>query len=149
MANERDLDKIIMDASVSFGYNELKVEQHKALKAFVEGRDVFVALPTGYGESLCYALLPAIFDSKKKLAEKTSICMIVSPLIALMKDQSNFFIKKGISSGFVSNIESINKDMRRKIRKGECQLVFISPEALFLDPEWRRSCLVIYTEQTW
>ena len=45
MANERDLDKIIMDASVSFGY--------KALKAFVEGRDVFVALPTGYGKSLC------------------------------------------------------------------------------------------------
>ena len=138
MANERDLDKIIMDASVSFGYNELKVEQHKALKAFVEGRDVFVALPTGYGKSLCYALLPAIFDSKKELVEKTSICMIVSPLIALMKDQSNFFIKKGISSGFVSDIESINKDMRRKIRKGECQLVFISPEALFLNTEWRR-----------
>ena len=55
-----------------------------------------------------------------------------------MKDQSNFFIKKGISSGFVSDIESINKDMRRTIRKGECQLVFISPEALFLNTEWRR-----------
>ena len=138
MANEKDLDKIIMDASVSFGYNELKVEQHQALKAFVEGRDVFVAIPTGYGKSLCYALLPAIFDSKKGLVGKTSICMIVSPLIALMKDQSNVFIKKGISSGFVSDIESINKDMKRKIRKGECQLVFIIPEALFLDTEWRR-----------
>ena len=138
MANERDLDKIIMDASVSFGYNELKVEQHKALKAFVEGRDVFVALPTGYGNP--YAMLCCLLylTLKKNWLKKTSTCMIVSPLIALMKDQSNFFIKKGISSGFMSDIESINKDMRRKIRKGECQIVFISPEALFLDTEWRR-----------
>ena len=141
MANEREQDKIIMDASVSFGYNELKVEQHKALKAFVEGRDVFVALPTSYGKSLCYALLHAIFDSKKELVEKTSICMTVSPLIAWMKDQSNFFIKKGIP-GFVSDIESINKDMKRKIRKGECQLDFWT-----LNGE--ECCLVIYTKQTW
>ena len=67
-----------MDASVSFGNNELKLEQHKALKAFVEGRDVFVALPTGYGKSLCYALLPAIFDSKKELVEKNNIHLYVS-----------------------------------------------------------------------
>ena len=65
MANERNLDKIIMDASVSFGYNELKVEQHKALKAFIEGRDVFVALPTGYGKSLCYALLHVYLTLRK------------------------------------------------------------------------------------
>ena len=51
-----------------------------------------------------------------------------------MKDQSTFFYK-GISSGFVGDIESINKDMRKKL---ECQLVFISPKALFLDTGWRR-----------
>ena len=107
------------------------------LKSFVEGRDVFVSLPTGYGKSLCYALLPAIFNMRNRLTEKTSICLIVSPLIALMKDQSVLFAQKGITAAFVSDKETTDKETRRRIRRGECQLVFISPEALFLTAEWR------------
>ena len=79
------------------------------MKAFVEGNDVLVVLPTGYGKSLCYALLPSFFDMKRGLVEKTSICMIVSPLIALMKDQSASFTVKGISAGNVSDKESTKK----------------------------------------
>ena len=115
-----------------------KRKAKKAIKAFVEGNDVFVSLPTGYGKSLCYALLPSVFDKKRRLAERTSIAMIVSPLIALMKDQSSSFTEKGIVSGYVSDKESTDKETKRKIVKGECQLVHISPEALFLSTEWRR-----------
>ena len=75
---------------------------------------------------------------KEGLEEKTSICMVVSPLVALMNDQSASFAVKGISAGYVSDKESTGKEARRKILKGECQLVFISPEALFLTTEWRR-----------
>ena len=64
--------------------------------------------------------------------------MIVSPLIALMKDQSSSFTEKGIVSGYVSDKESTDKETKRKIVKGECQLVHISPEALFLSTECRR-----------
>ena len=98
-----NLDKIIDGAASSAGYPSLKVEQRKALKAFAEDRDVFVSLPTGYGKSSCYALLPAVFDRKKNLPEKTSIVVIVSPLVALMKDQTSSFTAKGISACYVSD----------------------------------------------
>lgn len=132
------IDEVITKAAGSLGYSDLKQEQKLALKAFVGERDVFVALPTGYGKSLCYALLPLIFDMRRGLVERTSICMVVSPLIALMKDQSISFTAKGISAAYVSDKESTDKETRRKIVKGEYQLVFISPEALFLATEWRR-----------
>ena len=138
MAESPSIDELIVKAAQSLGYSDLKQEQKAVLKSFVEGKDVFVALPTGYGKSLCYALLPWIFDMKRGLVEKTSICMIVSPLIALMKDQSTSFTSKGISAAYVSDKESTDRDTKRKIIKGECQLVFISPEALFLATEWRR-----------
>ena len=91
------------------------------------------------GKSLCYALLPAIFDMKRGLAESpSSIVMVVSPLIALMKDQCTSFAQKGITAGHVSDKEATDRETRRRIQRGECQLVFISPEALFLTMEWRR-----------
>ena len=89
-----DIDNIIDDAASSIGYPALKLEQRRVLKAFVEGKDVFVSLPTGYGKSLCYALLPFVFDVKNKLKERTSIVMIVSPLVALMKDQAKVFTER-------------------------------------------------------
>ena len=60
-----DLDQIIDEAASSAGYSSVKTEQRNALKAFAKGRDVFVSLPTGHGKSLCYALLPAVFDLKR------------------------------------------------------------------------------------
>ena len=128
---------ILDEAAASLGYT-LKNEQKKVLHAFVSGRDVFVCLPTGYGKSLCYALLPSVFDMQLGLVEKTSIVMVVSPLIALMKDQSMSFTRKGITTGYVSDRESTDRETRRKVLRGEFQLVFISPEALFLATEWRR-----------
>ena len=61
-----DIEKMIDDAASSSGYPTLKPEQKRVLKAFVEGRDIFVSLPTGYGKSLCYALLPTVFDLKRR-----------------------------------------------------------------------------------
>lgn len=119
----RDLS-VINEAATSLGYTRLKNEQKGALHAFVSGKDVFVSLPTGYGKSLCYALLPSVFDAKRGLVEKTSIVMVVSPLIALMKDQSALFTRKGISAGYVSDRESTDRETRRKILRGEFQLVF-------------------------
>ena len=82
MATGTDDVRLITEAATSYGYADLKPEQTKVLKSFVEGKDVFVSLPTVYSKSLCYALLPLIFNTKKGLTEKTSICLIVSPLIA-------------------------------------------------------------------
>ena len=57
-----DIAEAVRKAGVSVGYDQLKDEQVNILCTFVEGRDVFVSLPTGFGKSLCYMLLPLVFD---------------------------------------------------------------------------------------
>ena len=64
----------------------MKKEQEESVIECCKGRDVFVSLPTGYGKSLCYVLLPCVFDILRKV-EKKSIALIVSSLVALMQDQ--------------------------------------------------------------
>lgn len=146
MAASADVDvlRLITQSASYYGYADLKPEQKTVLKSFLQGKDVFVSLPTRYGKSLCYALLPSIFNTLKGLTDKTSICLVVSPLIALMKDQASFFTQKGISACFVSDNESTDKECKRNIHKGEFQLVFISPEALFLNT----CCRVISIDAT-
>ena len=61
----------------------LRPNQYKAIKSFLEGKDVFVTLPTESGKSLCYA----IFAFDDMYSHVGSIALIVSPLKALMKDQ--------------------------------------------------------------
>ena len=77
-----------MSAAVSsLGYAELKSYQARVIKQFVSGHDVFGVLPTGYGRSLCNACLPLIFNQILQRPSGFSIVLIVSPLIALMRDQ--------------------------------------------------------------
>ena len=68
------------------GYSCLRPLQEEAVRRFVEGRDVLVSFPTGGGKSLCYSVLPLVFDKLRKTAGQ-SLVIVVSPLIALMKDQ--------------------------------------------------------------
>ena len=58
MEFQRAVEESVQEA----GYSPLKVKQKEAIEAFVSGKDTFVALPTGYGKSIIYALLPSIFD---------------------------------------------------------------------------------------
>ena len=69
----------------SLGYTSLKDEQLKVLSSFIAGNDVFAALPTGYGKSLCYACLPGVFDLL--LSTSNSVVVVITPLTAIMKDQ--------------------------------------------------------------
>ncbi len=55
----------ITEALEAMGIAELKEKQREAIEAFLQGRDTFVVLPTGYGKSLIYAILPLVFDRLK------------------------------------------------------------------------------------
>ena len=68
------------------GYSSLRPDQEKVVVAFMKGKDVFVSLPTGSGKSLCYSILLKVSDSIRSSPGKC-IVIVVSPLIALMKDQ--------------------------------------------------------------
>ena len=78
-------DAIRVSAEI-MGYSCLRPLQEEAVRRFVEGRDVFVSFPTGGGKSLCYSVLPLVFDKLRKTAGQ-SLVIVVSPFIALMKDQ--------------------------------------------------------------
>ena len=79
--------KAAMTASAeALGYDKLTINQSKALWSFLLGSDVFASLPTGSGKSLCYWVLLGAFNDMLRKTD-TSIVLVVSPLIALMKDQ--------------------------------------------------------------
>ena len=71
------------EAARALGGFTLKAEQMKVVTSVLQGRDVFAVLPTGYGKTLCYAVLPGAFD----YLQGSSIVVVVSPLTAIMKHQ--------------------------------------------------------------
>ena len=109
-----------------FGFSSFKGLQEDVIKSLLEGRDTFVIMPTGGGKSLCYQL-PAL------LLEGTAI--VVSPLIALMKNQVDAI--RGISSqdgiAHVLN-SSLNKTqvqtVKQDIISGITKLLYVAPESL-------------------
>ena len=80
-----NLDGLILRACQRLGYASIRPNQLKAIRSFMEGNDVFVILSTGSGKSVCFSVLPFAFDDF--FQRDGSIVVVVSPLIALMKDQ--------------------------------------------------------------
>ena len=60
-----DAETAIKEATNAIGLTELKEKQKEAILTFVQGHDTFVVLPTGYGKSIIYAILPLVFDKLK------------------------------------------------------------------------------------
>ena len=102
-------------------------------------RDVFMSLPTGYGKSFCYGLLPAVFDHLRS-SMGTSIVICVSALTALMMEQRAKFTVRGIATEFVGELQQ-DVDAMEGVKKGKTQLLFISPESLLRNPQWREMLL--------
>ena len=79
----------------------LKPEQATCIQHISEGKDVFLWLPKGYGKSLCYEVLPFIFDYQ--LNRDNSAVLVVSPLISLMMDQVHSLRKRSIDAAIISS----------------------------------------------
>lgn len=117
-------------------YSELRPNQEKVIREFLSGKDVFVSLPTGSGKSLCYCLLPLAFDYllRGESAAPKSIVVIVSPLVALMKDQVKAMEERNVSSLYAGEMD---EKARSEACGGKYQLVFTSPESLMSSVWWR------------
>ncbi len=106
-----------------WGFNSLRPLQEQAMQAVLEGRDSLVVMPTGGGKSLCYQA-PAVF--------RGGTTVVVSPLIALMKDQVDSLRACGVAA---SQLDSSLSDAERyayemDLRRGELRLLYLSPERL-------------------
>ena len=125
----------VESAALSPGISQLKEEQRKAIDAFVSGIDVFVCLPTGFGKTVCYIVLPVVFDALRKVSGE-SIIVVVSPLKSLMADQVDSCSHKGLKSVSICGDESCRKHYNSVIN-GNFQVVYISPEMLICKKMWR------------
>ena len=104
-----------------FGFREFLDAQEEVIAAITGGADALVVMPTGGGKSLCYQL-PAL------LLEGTTV--VVSPLIALMKDQVDALQRRGISATLINSSLSPAEQRERiqALARGEFKLVYIAPE---------------------
>ena len=86
----------------------LKPEQKECIKYIFDGKDVFVWLPTGFGKSICYEVLPFIFD--KKLGRDNSLVLVISPLVSLMVDQVRSLRSRSVKASVMSSGSGVEKE---------------------------------------
>ena len=121
-------DKISLTAELQkyFGFDRFKGQQEEVIESLLGGHDTFVLMPTGGGKSLCYQL-PAL------LREGTAI--VISPLIALMKNQvdaiRSFSVHDGIAHFLNSSLtKTAIQKVRDDIGRGQTKLLYVAPESL-------------------
>ncbi|MDD3275573.1 MAG: DNA helicase RecQ [Kiritimatiellales bacterium] len=111
-----------------FGFRSFRPNQEAIVATILSGRDVFAVMPTGGGKSLCYQLPAYILDG---------LCVVISPLISLMKDQVDAAQVNGLRAEFLNSSLSAADRGRvfRQLAQGELDLLYVSPER-FAMPEF-------------
>ena len=108
-----------------FGFTSFRPLQEEIIRDALAGRDVVALLPTGGGKSLCFQL-PAL--------ARPGLTVVVSPLIALMKDQVDALQANGIAATFLNSSLSAQESQARLrgVHRGDYQLLYMAPERLML-----------------
>lgn len=119
--NLSDLD--LDSALAQFGLTSFRPGQREVISAIVSGHDCMCVMPTGGGKSLCYQL-PAVI--------RPGLTIVVSPLIALMKDQVDALGQKGIPAALINSTLSMSEQNERlqDVAAGKYKLVYVAPERL-------------------
>jgi len=126
----------------TFGYGTFRPLQREIIYATLAGQDVFALLPTGGGKSLCFQL-PAL--------ARPGLTVVVSPLIALMKDQVDALQSSGVAATFLNSTLGADESRARLrgLHRGEYKLLYAAPERLMLEgwvenlKVWNVACIAI------
>src|SRR5919112_4959145 len=116
-----NLDSALAALRQHFNFEEFRAGQREVIDAILEGHDTVVVMPTGGGKSLCYQL-PALM--------KAGATLVVSPLIALMKDQVDALRARDLPATFINSSIDFEEQKARiqGLRRGEFKLVYVAPE---------------------
>ncbi|GAA4417055.1 DNA helicase RecQ [Nibrella viscosa] len=121
----------VADSPVSYlkhyyGYDRFRPNQEEIIQAILDGRDTLVLMPTGGGKSVCFQI-PALM--------KPGLCVVVSPLIALMKDQVEALHMNGISAAYLNSTQSgrEQRTIEDDCLTGKIKLLYVSPEKLLTE----------------
>jgi len=131
-----------------FGFDDFREGQREVIAAILEGKDTVVVMPTGSGKSLCYQLPALMLDGAT---------LVVSPLIALMKDQVDALTASGVPATFLNSTLKANEVGARMLalRDGKYHLLYVAPERLMLPgflanlKEWPVSLIAIDEAHGW
>ncbi len=106
-----------------FGYDAFRMNQEPAIAAVLARRDCVVLMPTGGGKSLCYQI-PALMQD--------GLTVVISPLIALMKDQVDALRANGVEAAFLNSTQTAAEQVAvfRDVRSGKLKLLYVAPERL-------------------
>lgn len=106
-----------------FGYSAFRLQQAKAVDNVMSGKDVFVLMPTGGGKSLCYQV-PAL--------AMNGTAIVISPLIALMKDQVDALRANGVACAYLNSSQMMEEqqEVLDHLRNGKLKLLYVAPEKL-------------------
>jgi ATP-dependent DNA helicase RecQ len=106
-----------------WGYDSFRPLQHEAMSDVLDGRDSLVVLPTGGGKSLCYQVPAVILPG---------LSVVISPLLSLMKDQTDALRECGIPAVCLNSTQSNSQkaEVMRLLRSGEIKLLYVAPEKL-------------------
>ena len=155
-SSDNSFKRAISSALEELGLNmEMKEEQMLAIESIVlKSRDVLAILPTGFGKSLIYQILPGVFDNLtghrhfgKTVVKDQAMVLVVSPLNALMRDQITKLNEKGVSSYMVQgqfiNVEDGRGEEYRasfpmsSLKKPNCRILFVHPEVCVNDKNFQ------------
>ncbi len=120
------MDDLLLTLKTTFGYSEFRPLQREIMEASLAGRDVLALLPTGGGKSMCFQL-PALL--------RPGLTVVVSPLIALMKDQVDQLQAAGVAATYLNSTLSAEAARSRLagLHRQEWRLLYVAPERLMLD----------------
>jgi len=106
-----------------FNYDQFREEQEAIIKNVLAGKDTLVIMPTGGGKSLCYQI-PALMQA--------GVAIVISPLIALMKNQVDQLHAVGVNAAFVNSTLSkeVINEIRADVLSGKTKLLYVAPESL-------------------
>jgi ATP-dependent DNA helicase RecQ len=106
-----------------FGFSSFRQHQGEIIDRVLSGKDTFVLMPTGGGKSLCYQIPALIFDG---------LTIVISPLIALMKDQVDALRVNGIDAAFLNSTQSHHEqsETMNRLRNRQLKLLYLAPERL-------------------
>jgi ATP-dependent DNA helicase RecQ len=107
-----------------FGYDSFRMNQQAAIEAVLAKKDCVVLMPTGGGKSLCYQIPALILDG---------LTVVVSPLIALMKDQVDALRSNGVEAEFLNSTQTSREQTQvfQSVRQGKTRILYVAPERLF------------------
>src|SRR5215203_1728819 len=115
-----------------FGYNSFRFNQEEIIQNILSKKDTVVLMPTGGGKSVCYQVPALLLDG---------VTIVISPLIALMKDQVDALKQNNIAAAFLNSSISSHEQQEviQKLRSNQLKLLYLAPERLVGEGQFLQS----------